>query len=247
MSGLDLKNATAWNYDVVFSFFNNSLGLFTVGAYYKDFKNIDYPLTERNWSNEEYGFTAEQALFGYTINRFVNAPVSTIKGIEVDLQTNLSFLPSPLDGIVLNANFTRAITETPFPQFKWEKTGSFPFYEYNFWREYRYGKMPGNAENLGNVAIGYEKRGFSCRVSYLHQGDFLSRVGAVPEEDTYVRGWHRWDIAMKQKITDRFSVSLDWQNITDQDEAGYQYLSNSPTYSQFYGWRIYLGLRYDAR
>jgi len=247
MSGLDLKNATAWNYDIVFSFFNNMLGLFTVGAYYKDFKNIDYPLTERNWSNEEYGFTPQQALFGYTIHRFVNAPVSTIKGVEVDLQTNLSFLPSPFDGIIINANFTRAITETPFPQFKWEKTGSFPRYEYKFWRENRYGKMPGNAENLGNFAIGYEKWGFSCRVSYFYQGDFLSSVGAVPEQDTYVKGWHRWDLILKQKITRRISISLDLQNISDQEEAGYQYLSNKPTYSQFYGWRMYLGLRYDAR
>jgi len=247
MSGLDLKNATAWNYDVVFSFFNNKLGLFTVGAYYKDFKNIDYALTERNWSNEEYGFTAPQGLFGYTVHRFVNAPASTIKGIEVDLQTNLSFLPSPFDGIVLNANFTRAVTSTPFPQFIWERTGKFPRYEYTFSREYRYGKMPGNAENLGNIAVGYEKRGFSCRISFLYQDDYLSSVGAVPEEDTYVKSWHRWDVTMKQKVFSRMSISLDLQNISDQDEAGYQYLSNKPTYSQFYGWRSYLGIRYDVR
>ncbi len=247
MSGLDLQNASAWNYDLVFSFFNSRMGLFTIGGYYKKFENIDYPLTDRNWDNEEYGFTREQGLFGYTVNRYVNAPVSTIKGIEVDLQTHLSFLPSPFDGFVINANFTRAITETPFPQYKWEKQGSFPFYEYVFWREYRFGKMPGNSENMGNIAIGYEKKGFSCRISYLYQGDYLANVGAVPEEDTYVQGWGRWDATLMQKIGRRFGISFYYQNINNQDEAGYQFVSDRQTYSQYFGSRLYLGLRYDFR
>jgi TonB-dependent receptor len=186
----NLKSMSAWNYDAILSLYGR-FGLFTLGGFYKEVENIDYTLTSRI-------FDQDDPLNGLNLTRPVNAEgTSTIIGFEIDLQSNLRFLPSPLDGFVIAANYTFLQSETFYPISLTETMDVFPF-TLIVTDTVRSGSMPGQVDNLVNLSIGYEKRGFSARVSMIHQGVSLfaqeesemgrlaPSVGITAEKDHYV-------------------------------------------------------------
>jgi TonB-dependent receptor len=246
----NLKHISAWNYDAILSVYGR-FGLFTVGGFYKEVENIDYTLTSRV-------FDQASPIYGLTLTRPLNADRnSTIKGIELDLQSNLRFLPSPLDGIVVSANYTFLQSETFYPISIIETMETFPFTS-TVLDTVRSGNMPGQVDNLLNLSIGYEKGGFSARISMIYQGESLfvdqdpdigrlaQSVGAIPEKDSYVGPTTRWDLVVKQDIRDHFQVFLYVNNFTNVKEQ--TYLAGSVnkllTSNYVYGMTIDMGLTY---
>ena len=110
----DLMHAEAWNYDATLSFFANKLGLFTVGGFYKKFNNY-FNETDRVMSMEESLSNGYPAAVFDVREDYINFDDSEVYGFEVDLQTNLSFLRAPFNGIVLNVNVSRLWSKTFVP------------------------------------------------------------------------------------------------------------------------------------
>jgi TonB-dependent receptor len=246
----NLKQMTAWNYDVILSFYEK-FGLFTIGAFYKDIDNIDYTLTSRV-------FDRDSPINGLNLTRPVNADrTSTILGFEIDLQSNFRFLPSPLDGIVISANYTHLKSETFYPISLIETLPVFPWTS-TVKDTIRSGRMPGQVDDLLNLSIGYEKKGFSARISLIYQGPSLftsgetdagslaQSVGIIPELDQIVGASSRWDLSVKQKITKNFEVYLNINNLTNTKETSY--LAGSfnilPTSVFVYGLTADIGISY---
>ena len=230
----DLKPTRVWNYDAFFSFYNR-LGLFTVGLYYKSLYDVDYIRTSRIQGGKYNG---------YTMIAPENAKSeSIVKGFEIELQTNLRMLPSPLDGIVIYANYSHISSRTYYPYLKVERGGP-PFFQAIFIDTVRVGRMPGQAENIANLTIGYEKKGFSGRISMVYQGESLMTVGTRSELDGYTDAFVRWDLVMQQKIFDGFSVYFNMNNITNRPESAFLGIKNYPTREEYFGWTADLGIRY---
>ena len=55
------------------------------------------------YKNKQYGFWINNKWPGY------------VQGIEIDWQTQFSYLPKPFNGIILNANVTFMQSETRYP------------------------------------------------------------------------------------------------------------------------------------
>ncbi len=246
----NLEHMSAWNYDAILSFYGG-FGLVTLGGFYKEVENIDYTLTSRI-------FDRSSPIYGLNLTRPLNAEeTSTIKGLEADLQTNLRFLPSPFDGIVVSANYTFLQSETFFPVSLIETMTTFP-YTSTVKDTVRSGNMPGQVNHLLNLSLGYERGGFSARVSMIYQGESLfveeepeigrlaRSVGATPEKDNYVGPTTRWDLVVKQDIKDHFEVFLYVNNFTNVKEQTYLAgsLNNLITSNYVYGMTIDLGLTY---
>ncbi len=162
-----LTNTKATNYDLIVSMYTN-YGLVTLGGFYKTLDGIVYTRKSR-----------AQSIMGAGMVDYYHpensAYESEVYGMEADLQTNLSMLPSPFDGIVLNLNFALIHSKTYFP-YQIVRTYRRPpnpqtFIEYV--DSTRESSMPGQANRLANVTLGYEKSGFSIRVSMAYQGDAL--------------------------------------------------------------------------
>lgn len=218
----NLEHMSAWNYDAILSFFGK-FGLFSFGGFYKEVENIDYTLTSRI-------FDQSSPIYGLTLTRPLNAEgLSTIFGFEVDLQSNFRFLPSPFNGIVVSANYTHLQSETLFPISIIETMDVFP-YTSTVIDTVRSGKMPGQVDDLLNLSIGYERKGFSARISMIYQGESLfvdeeaeigrlaRSVGAVPEKDNFVGASTRWDLVVRQKIRRNFELFFYLNNITNVRE-----------------------------
>jgi outer membrane receptor protein involved in Fe transport len=226
-------------------------GLFTLGGFYKEVQNIDYTLTSRI-------FDPTDPIYGLNLTRPVNAEgVSTILGFEIDLQSNLRFLPSPFNGIVVSANYTHLKSETMFPVSIVETMDVFP-YTSTVRDTVRSGSMPGQVDNLVNLSLGYERGGFSARISMIYQGESLfvdeepdmgrlaPSVGTTAEKDNFVDATTRWDLVIKQKIKKQFQVFLYVNNITNVKENTFLAgsINRLVTSSFVYGTTVDLGVTY---
>ncbi|MHB1688360.1 MAG: TonB-dependent receptor [Ignavibacteriaceae bacterium] len=230
----NLKHIQAVNYDLFFSYYNK-FGLYTLGLFYKKLNNIDY-IFQSTLTNGTYR--------GYTITQPVNSPEAKVYGIELDMQTNLTFLPAPFDGIIIGANASRIYSQTFFPLFEIGPRSTTPPYRPTIINTYREGRMPGQANWIANLTVGYEKGGFSGRVSLNYQSDILQTVGTISALDGYSKAYTRIDISLSQKIMKSVSVFVDGNNITNLSEGSYIAVENYPTSLQIYGWTLDAGVRY---
>jgi len=234
----NLKHTTAWNYDLFLSV-HNLYGLFTLGGFYKELENIDYISTSRI---QEPGASVN----GFQLTQPVNSEgTTTVYGFEIELQTNLRFLPSPFDGIILYANYTNIHSETFFPLFEIGPRSTTPPYAPTIIDTVRSGRMPGQADQIANFAIGYEKGGFSGRLSMTYQGESIQYVGSRQELDGFTDAYIRWDLILQQKVMDGLNIFLNINNLTNRPEKAYLGIESFLTDEQYYGWTADLGVKYS--
>ena len=242
----DLKPQISTNYDIFLSFYSNNIGLFTLGGFYKEIDDLIFSRSGHKILNaEKEGFPKE--LQGFTLNRPENNPFLTkVKGWEVEWQTNFHWLPSPLDGIVLNANYSHIWSETHFPRsfVKQEKIPVFPFVKTSVIDTFRVGRMPSQVDDIANVAIGYDKGPFSARLSLIYQGKVFSNVGERPESDAFIADLFRMDLSVKCRLTKHIGLFFSVNNITNEPDESFKktilypanQLTQYLTSQQFYGW-----------
>ncbi len=233
----ELNHTRAWNYDLYFSMYNR-YGLFTLGGFYKKLWDVDY-IRESRVQGGIYN--------GYSITQPVNAELpSTVYGVEIDLQSNLALLPSPWDGIVFSANLSlmKSTTYYPLLNVSYKNISTPPYIETIISNTERSGNMPGQADYIGNLAVGYEKGGFSGRVSVIFQGKSLAVIGQSAEFDGYTDASIRWDLTMQQKIFKNAALYVDVNNLTNIPDRSFLGNERFPTTIEYYGWTADLGIKY---
>ncbi len=230
-----LTHTSARNYDLSLSVFNR-YGLLSVGGFYKRLDNVSYIRTSYIFSGTYSGFRIIQP---------VNASdPSYVYGGEVELQANLTLLPEPLNGIIISGNFALMKSRTLYPQFQVinQVIQTPPFLVVTVVDTAREAPMPGQADRMGNVTLGYERGGFSGRLSLVFQGRSLAVVGTRAETDGYTDPYYRWDLALQQKILSGISVFANVNNITAAADksSNQRYITSE----QYYGSTIDLGIRF---
>lgn len=242
----DLNPQLSTNYDAYLSIYGNRVGLFTVGAFYKSIDDLIYLRGGHKILNaEEEGYPEQWQ--GFTLTQPENNPFETeVYGIEVEWQSNLKWLPSPFDGLVINANYSHIWSETTFPRSFVERKviDEFPYVITNVIDTFRTGKMPDQAADIANLSIGYDYEGFSGRISMLLHGETLTSVGDRPEFDGFSDTYIRWDLSLKYQFTDYIGIFWNFNNLTDEADESYQQRTRYPTNQEFYGWTTDIGLVY---
>jgi TonB-dependent receptor len=234
-----LMNSHARNYDVIASFYND-FALFTVGGFYKNLDGIVYIRKSRAQSI----LGAGQVDYYHPENSEYE---TTVYGMEFELQSSLSMLPSPFDGLILNVNYSIIHSETRFP-YQIVRTYRRPPNPQTFIQyvdSTRESTMPGQADRLANVTLGYEKKGLSVRISMAYQGDALQVVGASPQQDGFSKEFLRWDLSMQYKFLPGVALLANVTNLTSLPEGSYLGDSSSPTREEYYGWTLDVGIRLD--
>lgn len=251
----DLKHAEAWNYDAMFSFFANKLGLFTIGGFYKHFNNY-FNESDRIMSAEEALSLGYPGIVFDVGEDYINFDDSRVYGFEVDLQTNLDYLPSPFNGIVLNANVSKLWSTTYLPLYfkvtKWDAALRRNVVDFeNSYYEFKETSLPDQTEWIGNLTLGYDFRGFSARVSMIYQSAYLRGLGSAGEAssqteltDRYTDAYLRFDASLSQKIGQHLRIMANFANITAESERSYQYLPQYWRTENRYGATFDLGVQY---
>ncbi|MBN2410224.1 TonB-dependent receptor [candidate division KSB1 bacterium] len=246
----DLKPQISTNYDIYLSFYSNKVGLLTWGGFYKEIDDLIFRRTGHYILDPEVeGFSPE--LKGFIVNRAENNPnLTKVKGWEVEWQTNFHWLPKPLDGFVLNVNYTHLWSETQFPRSFVEKVRipKPPFVTTTVIDTFRVGSMPNQADDIANISIGYDKGPFSARYSLLYQGRTLRSPGESPELDGFTADLLRMDLSVKYKLTNQIGLFLNCNNITNEPDEAFQmataFPERYPTSREFYSWTLDFGIGY---
>ena len=230
------------NYDAFLSFYSNKIGLLTVGGFLKEIENLLYLRTKTLLNPAAEGLP--NSVRGLPLTEPVNnESTTTVRGLEVEWQANLTFLPAPFRGLILYANYARIFSETRYPRTILERQTTPPFRTVAV-DTFRVGRMPNQASHIANVSVGYDQGGFSGRVSMLYQGSSLSVVGDRKEVDGFTEAYIRFDASLKQRFSNRLNLFLNVNNITDRPDRSFQNTIGFPTAQEYYGFSVDLGAQY---
>ena len=242
----NLKETKINNYNVTVSFYDNALGLFSASGFYKDLRNIFYQIRTSAFRPEDFVAVALPATRTEPLvwTTYENAPRAQVRGLELEWQTQLAYypgMPDILKGIVFNANYSRVWSSTYYPSYVLvtENIGTprQPILKRYIVDNGHTGTMPGQANGIINVALGYDVGSLSTRLSYAHYGESINNVGqqASGVEDTWNKGFTRWDATVKYRFTKWLNVNINFVNITNQPDEAYFGSTTYPTNEVYYG------------
>jgi TonB-dependent receptor len=244
-----LKPQYNTNYDIYLSFYSRKLGLFTAGVFYKEMRDQVFAYTVRIIDPATFGLS--DAYKNKNYQRMINnSKPGYIKGIEFDWQTQFSYLPGILKGVILNANLTMMQSETkyPFYSFTTVKIPTPPFVKTEGKDDFRANKIIGMPDMTGNISLGYEIGGFSGRVSMYHQSSTITAAQSGQKSiDQDKAPLTRLDFLASQKVKKvpglMFTLSLN--NITNNpDRTVLTYYHDKITRDERYGFSGDIGIRY---
>ena len=111
------------------------------------------------------------------IRTWINLEKSSyVRGVELDWQTHFWYLPSFLNGLVLNVNYTHIKSESYYPYQKKIAKVTVYFIKYSYVDTTRSGRLIDQPNDILNLTIGYDIGGFSARLSFLYQDNVLKSV-----------------------------------------------------------------------
>lgn len=238
------------NYDAYFSFYDNSIGLFTAGAFLKQIDNLIYP-----WS---FYVPADKILqyypFGllgssskpkgtYNLSTYENNPyVVNDYGVELDWQTHFWYLPEPFSGLVFNINYTHIFSKAQYPYtYLLITSRSIKYIDTSFTDRLIY-----QPDNILNVSFGFDYKDFSIRIAMLYQSDIFTGPNFWPQLRAQTSASTRWDVSIKQGLP-WYGVQLfaNINNITGAKDVSIIPVGGVPTSEQYYDLTAELGLKWQ--
>jgi TonB-dependent receptor len=244
----NLKTAEAYNHDLIISFHNTKIGLFTIGGFYKTIKLHQIAPA----GVDSLGSFTPTPKDGALVYTYMNSPYkATVKGIEVDFQTRLWYLPEPFNGIVLGINYTHIKSEATYPwrddisfaNPNWPTSGPRVIVEVKV--STRSGRLINQPNDILNTYVGYDYKDFAARISFVFQGNAVSYVGAFAEQDGFTRNYFRVDASVRQILPwAKIEVYLDLNNLNNESSTSAQASIGGFTSEQNYGVTANLGVRY---
>lgn len=217
----DLEPLRSTNYDLAAEYYIGRSGIISVAAFYKKIKGPIYSAT-----TEESGTFAGQVLEDAQVTRPVNADSATVKGIELNAQYELTFLPQPLDGFAVGGSIT----------FVDSKAKGIPG---------RIGEtlpLANQSDRVASAYLSYEKYGISARVAYTHRSAYLLEPGEEAYDDIYVGAFNQWDAKLGYQVTKNATIFLEGSNLNDEPYLLYQGVRGRVDEVERYGYSLRGGL-----
>ncbi|MBE0652629.1 MAG: TonB-dependent receptor, partial [Bacteroidales bacterium] len=211
----DLAPTYATNYDLMFEHYFKGIGVASVGFFYKDINDLIYTQTSTDTTGE---------LAGFIVSTPQNAGSALLYGFELNWQQQFTFLPAFLNGFGIYGNYTFTKSEANL--------------EFREWTV-----IPGQAGDVGNIGLSYEKYGLTARLSLNYRSVVLDGIGTTPEYDFYSDESTRIDFTSIYEFSKRLSVYLNLMNLTNTIDRDYLGKYSRPTSIEYYGFSGTLGFR----
>lgn len=185
----DLKPTLAVGGDLGAEWFHRGRGMLGVGLFAKSLEDYVFPSTWTSWD------PIRKVVF--THYGKANGEDASIWGAELEAAQPFHFLPGPLAGLGVEANWTRTWSSTVLPG----RTAS--------------ERLPGQVDQSGTAALRFERWGFTALLSWTWQGDMRHEIAPVRERDTWVEGSGRMDASLSQRLGKGWLVFVQAGNLTD--------------------------------
>ena len=216
---------TAYNFDLLGEYYLSGIGLVAAGFFYKSLDNIIF---EHEYENEEAG-----DYFEWDVLQSIQGGKASLMGFEFNWQQQLTFLPAPLDGLGIYANYTYTTSTADI-------SSELPDREDNTDLP-----LPGQAGNVGNLAVSFQKFGLTSRVSLNYNDGFLFVLGEEGEEDEYQLNHMQLDFSTSYKVMSGVELYVQANNLTNAPLVYYMGSEDRPIQREFYSFWINAGLKLE--
>jgi len=242
-----LKPSHSENFDLYFSIHENRIGLFTVGGFVKRIDDLIFA-TGRRIILDPAAYDLDEGEKDKFITSDINNKYRVdVKGLEVDWQTHFWYLPGVLSGLVLNTNYTHIFSEAKYPQtiIKTEYIFVSPWVIKTQIDTFYTARLLHQPDDIVNVALGYDYKDFSIRLSMLYQSNIFKGANFWQELRQITDDYLRWDLSVKQDLP-WYGLQLycNVNNLTGALDRDLNYGSHFPSAEQHYGMTVDLGLRW---
>jgi TonB-dependent receptor len=241
-----LKPATSENLDLVVSFHSNEIGLLALTGFKKRIKDLVFFSTTYISDLSKYPELPQGGTQLYTFNSYINNPMPVdLWGIETEWQTHFWYLPKPFDGLVLNINYTHIFSEAKYPRserrvYYDEEGNSVSAVSDSFYTS----RMLNQPNDIVNLAMGYDYRGFSLRLSMLYQDNIFKHPDFWMQQRINSARFTRWDLSVKQDFSWLgLQIFFNISDITGEDDVDVNQRNGYPASQQRYGMSADLGLQ----
>lgn len=211
-----LKPTTAWNLDAAVERYLPSVGVVSAGVFGKQLIDYVYSFETTTIVDDER----------FTVSQPRNGDAATLYGAELTYQNQFRFLPAPLDGLGVYATYTRTASRARYPT-----------------REGFYAPLPGQTAQLGNVALWFEKGGFSGRLAANFHGEYIQEVRRTADRDQHLEGRTQVDLSIAQSFQRRTWIVFELDNLTNAPVNAFEGHRERPTQIERYGRTATLGVR----
>ncbi|MEZ5708605.1 MAG: TonB-dependent receptor [Blastomonas sp.] len=195
-----LRPYKAWNFDASAEYYFSTNAAISAGFFYKDVKNFIVDFNDENPGTFN-GIAYDEAVIP------INGDSAEVYGFEFSYSQALTFLPEPLDGLLIQFNYTYT-----------NATGLL-----NDGREI---DLPTSSRNTFNAVLGYEKGPFSFRLAGTYRDKYLDEIGGDATEDRIVADHFGLDASIKFDVTKNVQLFGEVINITDEPYFAYQARDN---------------------
>lgn len=200
----ELEPLRSDNYDISLAWYPDQNSVVSIGYFYKDLSNFETDFVDSSLD----GMLALDIPGVGPVTGFndVSFPVAGrsghIQGFEVNLAKNFTELPAPWDGLVATANFTKVDSEL----------------ELDVDGQRIEGRLPFQVDTMFNISVGYEKEGFSSRLSWSQIGESVEQFNLRDSGDRISDGLRSLDLSVRYSITERIGIDFEATNLTNEPE-----------------------------
>lgn len=220
----DLQPYEAWNVDASAEYYFSGNGAISAAFFYKDIKN--YIVDTVREDGVFNGLAFNEAVIP------INGPSAEVWGIELGFAQALTMLPAPLDGLLVQANYTYTDAKGTVPN-DGDPT------------DLRQISLPSTSQLTANVVLGYEKGPFSLRLAGTYRDKYLDELGDEAEFDRYVDNHFQLDLSAKFRVNKMLQLYYEWVNINDAKYFAYNNFGSRQNLYQYerYNWTMKFGAR----
>lgn len=215
----ELASARSHNLDLLAERYFQSVGVFSGGLFLKQISDFAFTSRTRLTEGEFAGFDLIQPQSGDR---------ATVYGLELAWQQRLAFLPGALNGLGVFANYTYSGSRTELGD---DNDRNLP--------------LPEQVPHIGNLALSYDRGGFSGLLSVNYQGDYYQRIGATQMEDRLLRRRRQIDLAANQQLSPNVRAFVQLNNLNNEPYMRYFGNVDFPDENEFEGRWGTLGLRFN--
>lgn len=226
----NLKPTTSYNFDLSAEYYFKSVGLVSVGFFYKSINNV---IVDEVWK----GMDAQLPITGtydYEISKPINAYDADLFGVEVAYQRDFGFITPALKCLGFYGNYTYTANKTKNHHF-----------EHRVLEDGEDIDMISSPEHTANASLFFEKWGFNLRLSYNFASAFVDEMGEVAQLDRYYDKVNYLDLNASYTFGKRFKTTIyaDVTNLLNQPLRYYQGTKDRTAQVEYYGARFNAGIK----
>lgn len=226
----NLKPTTSYNFDLSAEYYFKSVGLVSVGFFYKSINNV---IVDEVWK----GMDSQLPITGtydYEISKPINAYDADLFGVEVAYQRDFGFITPALKCFGFYGNYTYTANKTKNHHF-----------EHRVLEDGEDIDMIGSPEHTANASLFFEKWGFNLRLSYNFASAFVDEMGEVAQLDRYYDKVNYLDLNASYTFGKRFKTTIyaDVTNLLNQPLRYYQGTKDRTAQVEYYGARFNAGIK----